>query len=764
MKIKTLGKIFLAVVLFVMLAGKVEAIEYGQMGGKPTNFDPNIPDSKAWFIYNLDPGVSKEDSLTVANLFNESWVAVIYAADSIKSSSGGFALKQLTEPKEAVGSWVKFYPDAKPDFANKLFEEKVTIDEVCKVSTEDLEKKYELDADKIGILAEWCKGKEMVELELKAGEKKELLFVINIPAGAEVGEHTGGILIQKKAKDESAQSDGSKVMLTTRVGVRIYETVPGSIIKKLSFADFALVKNFQEFYLPWDKMKKEKFKEYIISSVINNSGNVSTNFSENIVIKNLITKKEERVDNREFQVLRGDVFTSSLAWKAPRLGYLSFQKEYIYKDAGDNEQKISTEIIKQWFIPWREMVITLLALTLLGAVYYFWARYQKKNFGGIGWIDYEVREGDTVQSLVQSLGLNWKVFIKTNKLKAPYLLTTGQIVKIPKVDSGDFSEDKIVKEEKEIILPASETLELEEDIFAPELTDEDILNKKDLPVTVVNESQEKEMVAADSVAAKDELASNDFVDSSMFFEDEITGGQEVAVKTTVVKEEVAAPIIDQIKRPTVKTQPLKKKAEVLEEVVAAAPAPEESITIEEGTGFPAEDEMLSIQGVSADTQNSKFKWILAILGVLIVGLLAAVVYLLLDKKNSAPVVITAPVVEKVETPASVVSEPQEATVAPEEVKIDPLKLKIEIANGSGVAGAAGKVKDFLVSKQYENVEAKNYSAEDVTGSTIYYSEEKLEKEAKWIADMLKDKKIVAEIKLATKDEEKTGDIVIVLGK
>ena len=93
-----------------------------------------------------------------------------------------------------------------------------------------------------------------------AGERRDLLFVIYIPETVEVGEHTGGIFIQKKSKDEAEQGNGSKVMLTTRVGVRIYETVPGEIFRKLSFSDFQIAKNFSEFFLPWDKIKKEKFK------------------------------------------------------------------------------------------------------------------------------------------------------------------------------------------------------------------------------------------------------------------------------------------------------------------------------------------------------------------------------------------------------------------------------------------------------------------------------------------------------------------------
>jgi MarR-like DNA-binding transcriptional regulator SgrR of sgrS sRNA len=81
-----------------------------------------------------------------------------------------------------------------------------------------------------------------------------------------------------------------------------------------------------------------------------------------------------------------------------------------------------------------------------------------------------------------------------------------------------------------------------------------------------------------------------------------------------------------------------------------------------------------------------------------------------------------------------------------------------------VAGQAGKIKDFLTDKKYKKVEADNFSGEQQTGSTLYYKEEKFKQEALWIADILKDQKIEPEVKLASTDEEKSGDLVLVLGK
>ncbi|MFA6183479.1 MAG: LytR C-terminal domain-containing protein [Parcubacteria group bacterium] len=756
MKTKILLSSFFLLLFFGFLIQPAHAIEYGQMGGKPTNFDPNIPDSKSWFIYNLDLGTEKEDSLTVANLFNEPWIAVIYAADSIKSSSGGFALKQLTESKEEMGSWVKFYPDPKPEFASKIFEEKKTINEVCKVTDEDLEKKYEFDSEKITKIRDWCKGKEIVELEMKAGEKKDLLFVISVPANAEVGEHTGGILIQKKAKDETAQSDGSKVMLTTRVGVRIYETVPGNIIKRLAFSDFKIVKNFDEFYLPWNKQKKEKFKEYILSSSINNSGNVSTNFSENIIIKNLITQKTERIDNREFQVLRSDDFISTLAWKAPRLAYLSFQKEYTYKDSADNEQKISTEAISKWFIPWREMLIILVIVLIIWISYFFWKRYQDKHYGGAGWEDYEVAEGETVQSLINKFSIDWKTFIKTNKLKAPYILEVGKIVKVPKTET-----EKPAKIEPDVqIIPENKSNDAvtDEGVGEGELSDEDILNRTELFDSAV----ENKKIESVKISEPDKDSSkNDIIDSSLFFDD-LEDSQAV-----IVPNKVESLSVNESKKKVSNAQPLRRSTDIQKPKVAVVEAPVAEVK-EKSAEAVAVDDIITIEA-DKDNSTNYLKWVLVALSLIIILLLGIVGYLLVGNKKE----IKAPI-----QTAEVSSENKEATPQKEDtlskdsneneqveiLKNDPLKMEIKIFNGSGIAGAAGKVKDFLVSKKYENVEAGNYSGENVVGSTVYYKEDALKDEAQWIADILKGNKLLTDTKLASSDEEKSGDIVIIIGK
>lgn len=451
---------FLAVVIFFMVSADASAIEYGQIGGKPAYPNPETPNSNSWFVYNLEAGKKIEDAIEIINLYQDDWDARVYAADSVKSAGGGFAVRQESEPKVQVGSWVKFYPDPKPDFSAKIFEKYKKIDEACVVGESVLRNDFELTDNQYDEFLQWCRGKESLELKLKGGEHLIVPFVFSVPQDAEVGEHTGGIIIQKLNKEEAQQQDGSRVLLTTRVGVRIYETVPGEVVKKLSFGDFSVTKNFEEFFLPWDGEKKAKLREYVISSVATNEGNSSVDFSEKITISNKFTGKEETIDGRSFQVLRGDKFSSILAWKAPAFGLLSFKKQYEYKDSDGSVQTVASEDISKWFIPWREIVFATMFILVLLAIFFSWKYFQKKRYGGNGWESYEVGFGETIIALAQKFQISWKVLAKTNKLKAPYLLEPGQTILVPpgfgvssvelgaKEDKGTIQETTEKKEKK----------------------------------------------------------------------------------------------------------------------------------------------------------------------------------------------------------------------------------------------------------------------------------------------------------------------------
>lgn len=367
--------IFLITFFFLSLS-TAQAIEYMHIGGKPANPDPAIENSQSWFIYQLSPGESKQDALMVLNNFDTNLDLLVYAADAVKSSSGGFALKQLVEEKKEVGSWVKFYPDPVPEIFQELFME--NEEDIVKFCALSIEEGKDWTSDDLLVFNSWCQGQDRVELNIDSMSNKVINFVFSIPKDIEVGEYTGGMLIQKIEPEITAVEGG--VTLTTRVGVRIYQTVPGDIVKKLAILKFELKKLYDDFDFKNWFSKERRPEEIMFNTGIQNLGNVSVNFSENLIIKDeLFNKRGQTIGDRNFQALRNDVFVSTYSWARPRFGKFSFVNIISYVDANNVEQKITSDTITLWLIPWREIFMALVIIIVLLLIRYLTRKIKKKR-------------------------------------------------------------------------------------------------------------------------------------------------------------------------------------------------------------------------------------------------------------------------------------------------------------------------------------------------------------------------------------------------
>ncbi len=469
-KVKKIGFFILFSFIFVFFSQSVaQAISYETLGGRPAYPDPNIKNSSSWFIYNLSPGETKEDGVLVVNNSNKIKTVFIYPADGVVGSSGGFALKQLADKQTEVGTWLTLYPNNPPDFFIDIFQKKKEnkITYLCQTSIADLEKdmqeygflekKKHINQNQQELLKEWCKGNKLVKLKLKPQERVIVPFIFKVPQNVDVGEHIGGILIQKVDDNKNINVGGSAVKLTIRIGVRIYETVPGKVVKKLKLEKFSVKKNFKEFDLSryffayWIGKGNPKPEEYIVSSTIKNEGNVSIEHQDIIHIQNLIFKTKKENIERQFQVLRGSKFDSNYGWHNPRFGWYSFQKEIKYKDSNNQVHTLFTDKIKIWIIPWREIVLAIIILIIVYLGYKIWKYRQKKKYGGEGWIKYEIKEGDNINNLAEKYQIKWKVLAKTNKLKPPYTLKTGQTILVPSLNKEEAEKNNNTENEDNVI-------------------------------------------------------------------------------------------------------------------------------------------------------------------------------------------------------------------------------------------------------------------------------------------------------------------------
>lgn len=159
-----------------------QAISFAGLGIRPAYPEPSQPLTRSWFIYQLASGESKDDAVVVTNNSPRKIKARLYAVDATTTKDGAFALLAEKDSQQGIGAWVKLAAD---------------------------------------------------EISLAAGEEKIVSFKITLPDTAGAGDYLGGVVVE-----DSAVSQDKGINMVTRVGVRIYETVPGELVNNqtLKFA------------------------------------------------------------------------------------------------------------------------------------------------------------------------------------------------------------------------------------------------------------------------------------------------------------------------------------------------------------------------------------------------------------------------------------------------------------------------------------------------------------------------------------------------
>jgi len=377
--------LFLLLLPFPLLA-----LTSGGVGGYPANPDPAVQYSESWFIYNLNLEESKEDAIIVTNSSAESQTVKLYAVDSVPSNQGNFALESETDPKDGIGAWIK------------LLTNLITLD---------------------------------------PGESKQVPFIITIPENADVGEHSGGIIIQK-AQPGEVQGTGASIV--TRVGVRVYETVPGEIVREVKLEDFQVKRQTPEDALPY----------YEVTLSVLNQSNVSlrpktelkirgwgkeeylrySRFQNGVVIdlRDLTEYFDGQTFAKDWQLLRDQKVTTRWEWDEPEFGRFTFQAVLTYDDAGQKKTLLTPQIVI-WVIPWVELSVVGGVIILIIVIYLV----RKRKLSGRGWEKYEVKAGDNLLGIAYQAKVSLKLLAKVNNIKEPYLIKPGRVILVPPTPAQD---------------------------------------------------------------------------------------------------------------------------------------------------------------------------------------------------------------------------------------------------------------------------------------------------------------------------------------
>lgn len=229
------------------------AIEYGGLGIFPnaSEVDEKNPLTKAWFIYTLDRGEIKKGKVNVLNTGNTAIDLRLYPVDAVTTADGAFAPEPEDKERAGVGDWVSL---------------------------------------------------EISKLSLEAGEAKAIDFTIRVPNGAEVGDHMGAIIAQSTAPPEKI--NGSGLRIATRVGVRLYVTVPGDIVKKLVFDAFT---------------QEVQDDTVIFFAAFSNKGNVRVRLKGDIEIRNSSGEVVDIAGIPEREVFPQKTITIPIEWHPENL-------------------------------------------------------------------------------------------------------------------------------------------------------------------------------------------------------------------------------------------------------------------------------------------------------------------------------------------------------------------------------------------------------------------------------------------------------------
>lgn len=380
MKKEILVKILGAAAL-TLLTGISVAFASAQVAITVKNPDP-YTGNQSWFIYEKDPGTIIEDIASIKNFGDEKAYIKVYAVDADSSESGSFILKFESESQKGIGAWTT-------------------------VENED----YELDP----------------------GERVDVPFKIEVPVDTSPGQYLGGIVAESKANSEntvkklcsSNQVCPTGVGVSTRIGARVYLTVPGTAKEDVLWEEFKYTKGLTG-------------KSYFNFKIINN-GNVSYEPRAHITIYDTIGGIYDEFEAPLGTSLPNTTIDSKIPWtkESPIFGKYSAEAKITFPKRFHSASAtllqgsaVEPRTITLWVIPWG-IICIFIVLVAIGSGSYAW--YLKRLNTIIESCEkYTVGPDEDIVHLAKKRNVSWKLIAKINKLKPPYTIRKGSIILVPK--------------------------------------------------------------------------------------------------------------------------------------------------------------------------------------------------------------------------------------------------------------------------------------------------------------------------------------------
>jgi hypothetical protein len=367
-------------------------------------------DGRAYLTYAVNPGATLDDQVALLNFADHPIKLKVYATDALQDTTGAFGLLTGNETPRDAGSWFRF----------------------------DLPRN-----GKVVIPARTGKlpGRALVP------------FRATIPANATPGDHVAGVLASLKVT--STNTEGAKIKLDQRIGIRAYFRVSGPLTPQLKIEK--LKATYTDVSDPLGRGTID------VSYVVHNVGNIRLNAGQNVTVDRWLADPLTAQAPTLTDLLPGTRVTVHQTFKhAFGLGRLKATVD-VFPQPVDSTYTQGIDPVSRsvtfsaW--PWLLLVIIggTLLLLILGPLFWRWRRHRRKQ--RLRLVDSDDDDGDSkaaaapeptrvgsharrsvsglaamtvtlVAALLTSFGTSAQA-VATDKSPAEVLLETGDVTAIP---------------------------------------------------------------------------------------------------------------------------------------------------------------------------------------------------------------------------------------------------------------------------------------------------------------------------------------------
>lgn len=283
-----------------------EGSEDGEAGWAVQPAGPDGPGLRAAFTYNVQPGQTLRDSVSISNLSEEEITFAIGAKDAFNTAvDGAFALQDDADEPVDVGSWV-------------------TI--------------------------------EVDEYTVPAGRRVDIPFELAVPDDAEPGDHAGGILAADVDVVDEVERDGVTLAVRQRVAARIYVRVAGPLEPALRITDLEVDASTP--VIPFAQGRGT------VTYTVENVGNVRIESATESEVTGLFGRTVAGLDSQDLpELLPGGSVQVTETWEGvPALERLTAEVTVKSLDGGLTESAAASTFVWSWLVV---ALLVLIALLLL---------------------------------------------------------------------------------------------------------------------------------------------------------------------------------------------------------------------------------------------------------------------------------------------------------------------------------------------------------------------------------------------------------------